>query len=99
MAGWYAGRALNRSAKAVIAMVLLAVVLVATVPLALLAGVVIMLTGHVVGGLALLGGSILAAGAAVVLAGLVGVRHLRALVSQRSFRVLQLGSDDYTFLS
>jgi uncharacterized membrane protein YdjX (TVP38/TMEM64 family) len=99
MAGWYTARTVNRSTTAVIAMMLLAVVLVATAPLALLVGVAVMLMGHVIGGLALLGGSILAAMAAVILAGLIGVRHLRTLVSQRSFRILQLDSDDYTYLS
>ena len=42
-------------------MTLLALLLVAAVPVALPAGVVMMLLGHVVGGLALSGGSILAA--------------------------------------
>jgi hypothetical protein len=39
-----------------------------------------MLLGHVIGGLALFGGSILAATAAVVLASVTGVRHLRGAV-------------------
>ena len=51
----------GQSAKAVVAVTLLALVLVAIVPVALLAGMVMMLLGHVVGGLALFGGSILAA--------------------------------------
>jgi hypothetical protein len=57
-----------------------------------------MLLGHVVGGLILFGGSILAAVAAVTLAGLSGVRHLRRLVTGRSLRILPLGSDDYTYV-
>jgi uncharacterized membrane protein YdjX (TVP38/TMEM64 family) len=96
MSGWYEARRLPRSTKAVIAVTLLAVLLVAAVPVALFAGVIMMLLGHVVGGLALFGGSILAALAAVVVAGLGGARELRKFVSQRSFHVLQLGSDDYT---
>jgi uncharacterized membrane protein YdjX (TVP38/TMEM64 family) len=90
MTGWYAKRTPDRSARAVIAVTLLALLLVAAVPVALLAGVVMMMLGHVVGGLALFGGSVLAAAIAVVLAGMSGMRHLRKLVSGRSFRVVQL---------
>jgi hypothetical protein len=90
MTGWYGQRTPDRSAKAVIAVTLLAVLLVAAVPVALLAGVVMMMLGHVVGGLALFGGSVLAAAIAVALAGMSGMRHLRKLLSARSFRVVQL---------
>ena len=96
MTGWYAERTPDRSAKAVIAVTLLALLLVAAVPVALLAGVVLMLLGHVVGGLALFGGSILAAAIAVAVAGLSGMRHLRKLVSGRSFPVVQLDGSQYT---
>ena len=96
MAGWYVERVPDRSAKAVIAVTLLALLLVAAVPVALLAGVVMMLLGHVVGGLALFGGSILAAAVAVAVAGMSGMRHLRKLVSGRSFRVVQLDGSQYT---
>ena len=89
MTGWYAERTPDRSAWAVIALTLLALLLVAAVPLALLAAVVMMILGYVVGGLALFGGSILAAGIAVALAGVSGMRHLRKLVSGQSFRVVQ----------
>jgi uncharacterized membrane protein YdjX (TVP38/TMEM64 family) len=95
MTGWYAERSADRSAKAVIALTLLALLLVAAVPVALLAGVVMMLLGYVVGGLALFGGSILAAGIAVAVAGMSGMRHLRKLVSERSFRVVRLDSSQY----
>ena len=95
MTGWYAERTPNRSAKAVTAVTLLALLLVATVPVALLAAVIMMMLGHVVGGLALFGGSILAAAIAVTLAGMSGMRHLRKLLSGDSFRVMQLdGSQD-----
>ena len=96
MTGWYAERTPDRSAKAVIAVTLLAQLLVAAAPVALLAGVVMMLLGHVVGGLALFGGSILAAAIAVTVAGMSGMRHLRKLLSARSFRVVQLDGSQYT---
>jgi len=96
MTGWYAGRAPDKSARAVIAVTLLALLLVAAVPVALLAGVVMMMLGHLVGGLALFGGSVLAAVMAVALAGMSGMRHLRKLVSGRSVRVVQLDGSQYT---
>ena len=96
MMGWYGERTPDRSAKAVIAVTLLALLLVASVPAALLAGVVMMMLGYVVGGLALFGGSVLAATIAVALAGMSGMRHLRKLVSARSFRVVQLDDSQYT---
>ena len=95
MTGWYAERTPERSAKAVIAVTLLALLLVAAVPVALLAGVVMMLLGHVVGGLALFGGSVLAAALAVALAGISGMRHLRKLISGRSFSVVLPDSSQY----
>jgi uncharacterized membrane protein YdjX (TVP38/TMEM64 family) len=94
--GWYVERTPDRSAKAVIAVTLLALLLVAVVPVALLAGVVMMLLGHVVGGLALFGGSVLAAAMAVALAGVSGMRHLRKLVSESSFRLVRLDDSQYT---
>lgn len=96
MTGWYAERTPDRSAKAVIAVTLLALLLVAAVPVALLAGVVMMILGHVLGGLALFGGSILAAAIAVAFAGMTGMRHLRKLLSGRSIRVVQLDGSQYT---
>jgi xanthine/CO dehydrogenase XdhC/CoxF family maturation factor len=96
MTGWYAERTPDRSGKAVIAVTLLALLLVAAVPVALLAGVVIMVLGHVAVGLALSGGSILAAAIAVALAGMSGMRHLRKLLSERGFRVVQLDGSQYT---
>jgi uncharacterized membrane protein YdjX (TVP38/TMEM64 family) len=92
---WYADRTADKSARAVIAVTLLALLLVAAMPLALLAGVVMMLLGNVAGGLALFGGSILAAAIAVAVAGMSGMRHLRKLVSGRSFRVVQLDGSQY----
>jgi hypothetical protein len=95
MTDWFAERTPDRSAKAVIAVTLFALLLVAAVPLALLAGVVLMMLGHVVGGLALFGGSILAAGTAVALAGMSGTRHLRKLLTRGSFRVVPLDGRQY----
>jgi uncharacterized membrane protein YdjX (TVP38/TMEM64 family) len=95
MTGWYAERMPGRSAKAVIAVTLLALLLVAAVPVALLAGVVLMLLGHVVGGLAVFGGSVLAAALAVAVAGMSGMRHVRKLVSGHGFRVVQLDGSQY----
>ena len=102
MTVWYKARAYKDrtpgwSGKTVLALGLLAVLLVAAVPAALFVGVILMLFGHVVGGLALFGASILAAGAAVVIAGLSGVRHLRRLISQQRYRVGQLRGSDYRY--
>ena len=99
MTGWYAERMPDRSARAVTAVMLLALLMVAAVPVTLLAAVVMMMLGHVVGGLALFGGSILAAAIAVTLAGISGMRHLRKLLSGGSFRVVQLDGSQYTDLA
>ncbi len=96
MTGWYAQRRPDRSAKAVIAVTLLALVLVLAVPLALLAAVIMMALGHVVGGLAVFGGSVLAAALAVALAGMSGMRQLRKLLSGSGFRVVRLDGSQYT---
>jgi len=108
MAGWYTARRPNMSSKVVIALALLAFALVAAVPVALIVGLVLMLLGHVIGGLALFGGSILAATAAVVLASVTGVHHLRGVVrgmltehdvterdvTEHNSQVFQLDRDD-----
>ena len=96
MTGWYAERTPGRSAKAAIAVTLLALLLVAVVPVALLAAVVMMVLGHVVGGLALFGGSVLAAVVAVALAGMTGILRLRKILSRGSFHVVQLDPGQYT---
>jgi hypothetical protein len=79
-----------------IAVTLLALLLVAAVPVALLAALVMMMLGYVAGGLALFGGSVLAAALAVALAGMSGMRHLRKLLSGDSFRVVRLNGSQYT---
>ena len=96
MTRWHTERTPDGSARAVIAVTLLALLLVAAVPVALLAGVVMVVLGHFIGGLALFGGSVLAAAAAVALAGISGMRHLRKLVSGRSFPVVRLDGSQYT---
>lgn len=96
MTGWYAERTPGRSAKAMIALMALALLLVAVVPVALLAALIMMMLGHVVGGLALFGGSVLAAGITVPLAGATGMRHLRKLLTAGSARVVRLNPDQYT---
>ena len=96
-------RTMSWSTKAVIAAALLAVLLVAAVPVALLVGVFMMLFGHVIAGLALFGGSILAALVAVVIASMSGVRQLRKMVRQYGYnvsqlhKVTQLGQGDYYY--
>ena len=96
MTGWHAERTPDRSAKTMIAVTLLALLLVAAVPVALLAGVIMMILGHVVGGFALFGGSVIVAALAVVLAGMSGMRQLRKLVSGRAFNILQQNGDQDT---
>jgi uncharacterized membrane protein YdjX (TVP38/TMEM64 family) len=96
MTYWYAQRTPDRPAKAMIAVMLLALLLVAAVPVALLAAVIMMMLGYVVGGLALFGGSVLAAAIAVALAGMSGMRQLRKLVSGASVRVVRLNGSQYT---
>jgi uncharacterized membrane protein YdjX (TVP38/TMEM64 family) len=96
MNGWYAERTPDRSAKAMIAVTLLALLLMAAVPAALLAAVVMMVLGHAVGGLALFGGTVLAAAIAVALVGVSGMRRLRKLISEGSVRVMRLDGSQYT---
>ena len=96
MTGWHAERTPGRPARAMIAVTLLALLLVAAVPVALLAAVVMMVLGYVVGGLALFGGSVLAAAIAVALAGMSGMRHLRKLLSGGGFGVVRLNGSQYT---
>jgi uncharacterized membrane protein len=96
MSGWHAQGTSGRSAKVMIAVTLLVLLLLAAVPVALLAAVIMMILGHVVGGLALFGGSVLAAAMAVVLAGMTGRRQVRKLLSRASFNVVQPDHSPYT---
>jgi hypothetical protein len=70
--------------------------LLTAVPAALLAAVIMMILGHLVGGLALFGGSVLAAAVAVAIAGMAGMQHLRKLLSRASFNAVQLDHGQYT---
>jgi len=97
MSVWYSNQKMGWQAKALIALGVLAVVLVAAVPVAFLVGLIMILLGHVVGGLALWGASIVAAVAAVTIASMSGVRQLRKLISQQRYRVVQLRQGDYDF--
>jgi uncharacterized membrane protein len=97
MTAWNTARGMGWSGRAVIAAGVLAVLLVAAVPLALFAGLILMLLGHIIVGLALFGGSVLAAVAAVVIASVTGVRHVRKLVSRHAYRVVRLGRGEYRF--
>jgi uncharacterized membrane protein YdjX (TVP38/TMEM64 family) len=96
MTGWHAKWTQGASARAVVAVTLLALLLLTAVPVALLAAVIMMILGHVVGGLALFGGSVLAAALAVALAGMAGMQHLRKLLSRASFNVVRLDPRQYT---
>src|SRR5215472_3799838 len=96
MTDWHEGRTPVRSAKAVIAVTLLALLLLTALPVALLAAVIMMTLGHVVGGLAVFGGSVLVAATAVALAGITGMQQLRKLLSRASFNVVHLDHSQYT---
>jgi uncharacterized membrane protein len=96
MTAWYVARSTSWSTRAVIAAVALAALLVAVVPVAFFAGLILMLLGHVVGGLALFGASVLAAGAAVAGAAMGGVRYLRKMVAQQREHIVQLRRGDYS---
>jgi hypothetical protein len=96
MAGWHAERTPGRSARAVLAVTLLALLLLTAVPVALVAAVIMMILGHVVGGLALFGGSVLAAAMAVALAGVTGMQRMRKLLSRATFNVVQPDDSHYT---
>jgi hypothetical protein len=97
MAAWHVVRMTGWSTRAVIAAAVLAAVLVAAVPAAFVVGLILMLLGHVVAGLALFGGAILAAGAAVTVAVMTGMRRLRQELSRYSGRIVQLGRGEYHY--
>ena len=85
----YAGRMPDRPARRMVAVTLLVLLLVAAVPVALVVGMVMVIAGHAVGGLAVFGGSVLAAAVAVALAALSGMRRLRKLASEAGFPFVQ----------
>ncbi len=95
MSDWYPARGMGWQAKAAIGLGVLAVLLIAAIPVAFLVGLIMMLLGHVIGGLAVFGVSILAAASAVVIAGVNGVAQLRKVISRQRYRVVQLLGNDY----
>jgi hypothetical protein len=99
MSRWHTERVPGGSARIVIAVTVLVLLLIAAVPVALLVGLILMLLGHVIVGLAVFGGSVLAAVVAVMLAGMGGMRYLRKLVSGLSVPVVPLDNSQYTDVS
>jgi uncharacterized membrane protein len=97
MSAWEIARRSGWSTRAVIAAAVLAALLVAAVPAALFAGIILMLFGHVIGGLALFGGSILAAAAGVLTAVLTGVWRLRKEIRRNTRQFVQLHPGDYLY--
>src|ERR1700733_12484941 len=95
MTDWYPARRMGWPAKAVMALGLLAGLLGSAIPVAFLVGLIMMLLGHVVGGLAVFGASILAAATAVVIAGVSGMAQLRRLVRRQGYWIGQLLGSDY----
>src|SRR5215469_10755324 len=93
MAVWDMNRMMGWSTRAVMAAVVLAVLLVAAVPVAFFAGVILVLYGHIIGGLARFRASVLVAVGAVVVAGVSGVRRLRKMVTEL-VRQRGYGSED-----
>ena len=85
------------SAKPLIFLTTLAVLLLVAVPVSILVALFMIVFGNVLGGFAVIGVTVLSAIAAVVLAGASGMRHLRRVVESKSFRVVQLSRRDYEF--
>lgn len=85
------------SAKPLIILTVLAVLLLVAVPISILVALFMIVFGHVTGGFAVIGVTLLAAIAAVVLAGASGIRHLQRVVEHKSFRVVQLGQREYHY--
>lgn len=107
MTVWYRARRASWPARLVIAAGVLAVLLIAAVPAAFVVGLILMILGHVLVGLALFGASVLAALAAVVTASVTGVQYLRGLVSRvqaqvrpddrPDIRVVHLDQSEYDY--
>ncbi|MFL6115120.1 MAG: hypothetical protein ACJ786_27800 [Catenulispora sp.] len=85
------------SAKPLIVLTVLAVLLLVAVPISILVALFMIVFGHVTGGFAVIGVTLLAAIASVVLAGASGIRHLQRVVEHKSFRVVQLGRREYHY--
>ena len=85
------------SAKPLIVLTVLAVLLLVAVPISILVALFMIVFGHVTGGFALIGITMLAAIVSVVVAGASGIRHLQRVVEHKSFRVVQLGKREYHY--
>ena len=85
------------SAKPLILLTTIAVLLLVAVPISILVALFMIVFGHVVGGFALIGITMVAAIVAVVAAGASGIRHLQKVVERKSFRVVQLGRREYHY--
>jgi uncharacterized membrane protein YdjX (TVP38/TMEM64 family) len=85
------------SAKPLILLTTIAVLLLVAVPISILVALFMIVFGHVTGGFAVIGVTVVAAVLAVVAAGASGVRHLQKVVERKSFRVVQLGRRDYHY--
>ncbi|GAA2028195.1 hypothetical protein GCM10009839_29010 [Catenulispora yoronensis] len=85
------------SAKPLIVLTVLAVLLLVAVPISILVALFMIVFGHVTGGFAVIGVTLLAAIVSVVVAGASGIRHLQRIVEHKSFRVVQLGRRDYHY--
>lgn len=86
------------SAKPLILLTTIAVLLLVAVPISILVALFMIVFGHVTGGFAVIGVTVVAAVLAVVAAGASGVRHLQKVVERKSFRVVQLGRRDYHYV-
>lgn len=85
------------SAKPLILLTTIAVLLLVAVPISILVALFMIVFGHVTGGFAVIGVSVVAAVLAVAAAGASGVRHLQRVVEHKSFRVVQLNRRDYHY--
>jgi uncharacterized membrane protein YdjX (TVP38/TMEM64 family) len=85
------------SAKPLIVLTVLAVLLLVAVPISILVALFMIVFGHVTGGFAVIGVTLLAAIVSVVVAGASGIRHLQRVVEHKSFRVVQLGKREYHY--
>ncbi|NUR63199.1 MAG: hypothetical protein HOV87_31755 [Catenulispora sp.] len=85
------------SAKPLIILTVLAVLLLVAVPVSILVALFMIVFGHVTGGFAVIGVTLLAAIVSVVVAGASGIRHLQRVVEHKSFRVVQLGKREYHY--
>ncbi|NUP50996.1 MAG: hypothetical protein HOW97_27340 [Catenulispora sp.] len=85
------------SAKPLIVLTVLAVLLLVAVPISILVALFMIVFGHVTGGFAVIGVTLLAAIVSVVVAGASGIRHLQRIVEHKSFRVVQLGRREYHY--